>query len=216
MYIHREGKATIILVLIFLLMVNVAVHFLLPHLWFVILLGISVLFFIFILSFFRNPNRVLKPLNNGDINCPADGKIVVIEEVFEKEYFKEKKKLVSIFMSPLNVHVNRNPVSGKINYAKYHPGTYLAAWHPKASEENERTTIVYESNGKEILMRQIAGALARRIMYYVKEGQAVSAGEEMGFIKFGSRVDLYLPLESKIHVNMDQVVKGNIDIIATL
>jgi phosphatidylserine decarboxylase len=139
----------------------------------------------------------------------------VIEEVFEPEYFKDKRLQISIFMSPLNVHVNRNPVPGTIAYAQYHPGKYLVAWHPKSSTENERTSIVYKTEtGTEILMRQIAGAVARRIVHYVKPGDTVQQGEDMGFIKFGSRVDLFLPLDAEINVAMDQVMKGNLDVVA--
>ena len=149
--------------------------------------------------------------------APADGKVVVIEEVEETEYFKDKRIQVSIFMSPFNVHINRNPISGIVKYAKYHAGLYLVAWHPKSSTENERTTVVYEkANGMQILMRQIAGALARRIVYYVKEGDSVVQGNEMGFIKFGSRVDLFLPIGTKIDVKLNDVVKGGKSTIATL
>jgi phosphatidylserine decarboxylase len=154
--------------------------------------------------------------NDSILLAPADGKVVVIEEVEETEYFKDKRIQVSIFMSPFNVHINRNPVSGVVKYAKYHPGLYLVAWHPKSSTENERTTIVYESKkGVQLLMRQIAGALARRIVYYVKEGDAVEQGSEMGFIKFGSRVDLFLPLGTKIDVKLNDVVKGGKTSIAS-
>jgi phosphatidylserine decarboxylase len=150
------------------------------------------------------------------VYAPADGKIVVIEPVFESEYFKEDRIQVSIFMSPLNVHVNRNPIGGKINYYKYHPGKFLVAWHPKSSTDNERTTIVFGEGENAILVRQIAGAVARRICYYLKEGQEVKQGEDFGFIKFGSRVDLFLPMDANIKVQMGEVSKGNKTIIATL
>jgi len=154
--------------------------------------------------------------DNNLVYAPADGRVCVIEEVFEGEYFKEKRLQVSIFMSPFNVHVNRNPVSGVVNYFRYHPGKYLVAWHPKSSTENERTTVVYDFGGGEILMRQIAGAVAKRIKWYIGEGEKVEQGRDMGFIKFGSRVDLYLPLDAKVEVVMDQQVKGNKTIIARI
>ena len=172
------------------------------------------LFFILILQFFRNPSRktIIDP---NKIIAPVDGKVVIIKEVFEKEYFKRKKLQVSIFMSPINVHVTRYAISGKVVLSKYHPGKYLVAWHPKSSEKNERTTIVIKSEVfGEILYRQIAGALARRIINYAKIGQNVIQGDDAGFIKFGSRVDLFLPLKMKIKVNLNDHVKGGIDSIA--
>ena len=172
--------------------------------------------FIFLLSFFRNPDRKISVLEEDIVFAPCDGKVVVIEEANEPEYLNERVRQVSIFMSPLNVHVNRNPVSGKVLMAKYHPGKFLPAWEPKASTENERTTIVYQHNKATILMRQIAGALAKRIVFYLKDGEAVAQGEDMGFIKFGSRVDLYLPLDAEILVKHNEVVKGNITKIARL
>jgi phosphatidylserine decarboxylase len=169
-----------------------------------------------IIQFFRLPIRKFN-FNEGQILCPADGKVVVIEEVEETEYFKDRRIQISIFMSPLNVHANFNPVSGEIQYAKYHPGLFLVAWHPKSSTDNERTTIVTKTkSGHEVLFRQVAGALARRICYYVKEGQTVKGGEEFGFIKFGSRIDLYLPLSAKIKVSLNQKVKGQLTEIAEL
>jgi len=180
-------------------------------------LALTLLFFyIIILQFFRNPKRKTAQ-NDHHIIAPVDGKVVVIEEVFEKEYFKDKRLQISIFMSPLNVHVTRYPVSGKIKFSKYHPGKYLVAWHPKASEENERTTIVVENPAiGEILYRQIAGALAKRIVNYAKPEIQVIQGSDAGFIKFGSRVDLFLPLDTKIIVNLNDKVKGGEQIIATL
>ena len=180
-------------------------------------LAIVLLFFyIIILQFFRNPKRSTT-LDNNHIIAPVDGKVVVIEEVFEKEYFKDKRLQVSIFMSPLNVHVTRYPVSGKVKFSKYHPGKYLVAWHPKASEENERTTIVIENPViGNILYRQIAGALAKRIVNYAIPEMQVIQGTDAGFIKFGSRVDLFLPLNTKILVNLNDKVKGGEKIIATL
>ena len=172
--------------------------------------------YILILQFFRNPKRKTI-LNDYNIIAPVDGKVVVIEEVFEKEYFKDKRIQVSIFMSPLNVHVTRYPVSGNINYSKYHPGKYLVAWNPKASEENERTTIVIENKViGEILYRQIAGAVAKRIVNYAKLNEQVVQGDDAGFIKFGSRIDLFLPLKTKINVKLNDQVRGGKQIIATL
>ncbi len=214
MTLHKEGRITIIVTIIVLTILNILTYGFLPDVINYIIMVGSVGFFIFILSFFRNPSRPLKNIPENDINCPADGKIVAIEETEELEFLGDRRILVSIFMSPLNVHVNRNPVNGKVLYSKYHPGKYLPAWDPKASTENERTTIAYQSNGKKILMRQIAGALARRIVNYLEAGDEVVKGEDMGFIKLGSRVDLYLPIGSEILVEMDQKVKGNIDVIA--
>ena len=175
----------------------------------------SVLILLIILQFFRNPKRKIIPDDNK-ILAPVDGKIVVIESVFEKEYFNDNRKQISIFMSPINVHITRYPVSGKIIYSKYHPGKYLVAWHPKSSEKNERTTIVINNPkyGK-ILYRQIAGALARRIVNYAIEGKEVIQGEDAGFIKFGSRVDLFLPLDTPVNVVLSQITKGAQTIIAS-
>ena len=175
----------------------------------------SILILLIILQFFRNPKRKIIPDDNK-ILAPVDGKIVVIESVFEKEYFNDNRKQISIFMSPINVHITRYPVSGKIIYSKYHPGKYLVAWHPKSSEKNERTTIVI-NNPKygEILYRQIAGALARRIVNYAIEGKEVIQGEDAGFIKFGSRVDLFLPLDTPVNVVLSQITKGAETIIAS-
>jgi len=175
---------------------------------------ISLFFLILVLQFFRNPTR-LTDINDTKIIAPVDGKVVVIEEVFESEYFKEKRLMVSIFMSPINVHVTRYAMNGIIKFSKYHPGKYLVAWHPKASEENERTTVVIENPAfGEVLYRQIAGALARRIVNYAKEGMQVVQGEDAGFIKFGSRVDLYLPLGTEINVKLNQKAVGGITVIA--
>ncbi|NJN41076.1 MAG: phosphatidylserine decarboxylase family protein [Flammeovirgaceae bacterium] len=179
-------------------------------------IGCSVLVYITILQFFRNPIFDIQK-NDNQILAPADGKVVVIEEADETEYLKEKRKQVSIFMSPINVHVNRMPVKGSISYFKYHAGKYLVAWHPKSSTENERTTVVAKMhNGTEILFRQIAGALARRIKWYVKEGDEMQQGQEFGFIKFGSRVDLFLPLSARICVKAGDKTKGGKTVIAEL
>ena len=168
------------------------------------------IFFVLILQFFRNPKRDVK-LNDKSILAPADGKIVIIKEVFEKEFYKEKRLQVSIFMSPFNVHVTRYPVGGEIIFSKYHPGKYLFAWHPKSSELNERTSVVIKNKVfGNILYRQIAGALARRIVNYASEGRKIKQGEESGFIKFGSRLDIFLPLKTKVNVSMNQMVKGGV------
>ena len=171
---------------------------------------------IIVLQFFRNPKRITS-FGNNHVVSPVDGKVVVIEEVYEPEYFKDMRIQVSIFMSPINVHVTRYPVSGEVMFSKYHPGKYLVAWHPKSSTENERTTIVLKNESSvEVLYRQIAGALARRIVNYAKTTSTVQQGEDAGFIKFGSRVDLFLPLNTKINVKINQKVKGAEDIIAVL
>jgi len=175
---------------------------------------VSLFFLILVLQFFRNPRR-FTDINDGKIIAPVDGKVVVIEEVFEPEYFKDKRLMVSIFMSPINVHVTRYAMNGVVKYSKYHPGKYLVAWHPKASEENERTSVVLENNTfGAILYRQIAGALARRIVNYAEEGMQVIQGEDAGFIKFGSRVDLYLPLGTEVNVKLNQKAVGGITVIA--
>lgn len=216
MKIHREGyKYILIATVLWMGLAWLAWHFL--HQNYQWLAGIITfllfLVWFWIVAFFRLPFRNMVHGENKII-CPADGKVVVIEEAFEPEYFQDKRLQVSIFMSPINVHVNRNPVSGLIKYMKYHPGKYLVAWHPKSSTENERTTIVIGNDNGDILMRQIAGALARRICYYVKEGDVVKQNDEFGFIRFGSRVDLYLPLGTKVDVKIGDVVKGGISVIA--
>lgn len=212
--LHKEGKATILITLIGLFALNFAISF--SEIEWIInsILFLSVVFLVIILQFFRNPT-VTVTQNENQVICPADGKVVVIEEVMETEYYNEKRIQVSVFMSPFNVHVNRNPIGGIVKYFKYHKGLYLVAWHPKSSTENERTTTVIEkADGVSVLFRQIAGALAKRIVWYVKEGQQAEQGSEMGFIKFGSRVDLYLPIGTKINVNLNQVVKGGKTVIA--
>jgi phosphatidylserine decarboxylase len=213
--IHKEGQGILAVLFGFIFISNTALYFFgesinLPYLIF----G-SVLFLI-VLQFFRNPTRKIAEKNNKIVYAPADGKVVVVEETEETEYFKDKRIQVSIFMSPINVHVNRNPIGGVVKYSTYHPGKYLVAWHPKASTENERTTVVIENEHSAILMRQIAGALARRIVNYLKVGAKVVQGEDMGFIKFGSRVDIFLPLDAKIKVQIDQIVDGNKTILAEL
>lgn len=216
--LHREGKATIFITLIFLFVVNASIYWFFPDVQWVqnIFIILSIAFLIIILQFFRNP-AINATMGENLVVSPADGKVVVIEEVEPDEYFKDKRIQVSVFMSPFNVHVNRNPVSGIVKYFKYHPGKYLVAWHPKSSTENERTTTVIETTDKkEVLFKQIAGALAKRIVWYVKEGQQVKQTNEMGFIKFGSRVDLLLPLNAKIKVELNQKVKGGQTILAEI
>ena len=213
--IHHEGRSLLAVSALILVLLNVAAYQFLPVIFWPLLV-LSIIFYGILLQFFRNPVRQIAVADNHLIYAPADGRVCVIEEVVETEYFKGKRLQVSIFMSPFNVHVNRNPVSGVVNYFKYHPGKYLVAWHPKSSTENERTTVVYGLGDTEILMRQIAGALAKRIKWYIGEGDRVDQGGEMGFIKFGSRVDLYLPLDAKVEVTMDQMVKGNKTVIARI
>jgi phosphatidylserine decarboxylase len=216
--LHKEGKATILITLLVLFALNAGVQFLMPDFILVqnIVIGISLVLLIIVLQFFRNPS-ITPTLGENLVISPADGKVVVIEEVEETEYFKGKRLQISVFMSPFNVHVNRNPIGGLVKYFKYHPGLYLVAWHPQSSPENERTTTVIESkSGVEVLFRQIAGALAKRIVWYVKEGQYVAQADEMGFIKFGSRVDIYVPVGTKVNVQLNQVVKGGRTVLAEL
>jgi len=216
MKIHPEGYIIILVVFLLLAGVNVIIRYFWPYQLLTILIAVaSLVFFCLIVWFFRNPDRPLT-LNNHKIFAPADGKIVVIEEVEETEYFNDRRMQVSIFMSPLNVHVNRYLVSGEVTYTKYHPGKYLVAWHPKSSLLNERSTVVIKApNGQEILIRQIAGAVARRIVTYSKTGEQVVQGTDLGFIKFGSRVDVFLPLDANIKVELEQISKGNKTVIAS-
>jgi phosphatidylserine decarboxylase len=218
MTLHREGKSLLISSLLIVLVINGLVAYFFPEQVYLRegIVVITSLFFLTILQFFRVPKRNTE-INPNHIIAPADGKVVVIEEVEEPEYFKGKRKQVSIFMSPINVHVNFNPISGIVSYFKYHPGKYLVAWHPKSSTENERTTVVVKhENGTEVLFRQIAGALAKRICWYVKEGDQVTQGQEFGFIKFGSRIDIYLPLDADICVNIGDKPVGSETVIAKL
>ncbi|WNM18721.1 phosphatidylserine decarboxylase family protein [Flavobacterium capsici] len=212
---HKEGYKIIFIALVSFIAGIVLVDKFIEISWLKMALQLVFLFLlVMILQFFRNPKRVVDIVENNII-APVDGKVVVIEEVYEAEYFKDKRLQVSIFMSPINVHVTRYAMSGKINFSKYHPGKYLVAWHPKASTENERTTVVIENNVfGEILYRQIAGALAKRIVNYAEEGMQVIQGEDAGFIKFGSRVDLYLPLGTQINVKLNQKAIGGKTIIA--
>ena len=218
MTIHREGYTSIAIGTIVFFILNLLFFYffsasvpILTGILFFITLGLL----LFLISFFRIPNRILT-LNDNAIIAPADGKVVVIEEVTDSEYFKDKRLQVSIFMSPANVHVNRNPISGEVVYNQYHKGKYLVAWHPKSSTENERHSVVIRKGNIEILVKQIAGALAKRIVNYLQVGQQVSQTAEMGFIKFGSRVDLLLPVGTKINVALNQSVQGGVTVIATL
>lgn len=218
MTIHREGRSLLISSLLIVLAINGAMAYFFPEATYAreIVIVITSLFYLIILQFFRVPKRVT-PINPNHVIAPADGKVVVIEETVESEYFKGPRRQVSIFMSPINVHVNFNPISGIVSYFKYHPGKYLVAWHPKSSTENERTTVVVKNEaGTEVLFRQIAGALAKRICWYVKEGDAVTQGTEFGFIKFGSRIDIFLPLDAEICVNLNDKPVGGETVIAKL
>ncbi|MFT4062447.1 MAG: phosphatidylserine decarboxylase family protein [Edaphocola sp.] len=218
MYIHREGYMHILIATVIWIAISVLNYYFvfdaLPLLyWFIQ----TVFFFLWfwVLWFFRIPHR---QFTKGQelVIVPADGKVVVIEETFEPEYFKDKRLQVSIFMSPLNVHVNRSPIRGRVEYVKYHPGKYLVAWHPKSSTENERTTVVVGNGRVTLLMRQIAGAMARRICYYVKAGETIEQNAEFGFIKFGSRVDVFFPIGTKIEVQIGQAVQGGQTILAKI
>ena len=212
---HKEGFFIIIFTFLFTAGIALGADFFIDIIWLKWgLQGLALGLLIIVLQFFRNPKRDT-PINADHVIAPVDGKVVVIEEVFEKEYFKDQRLMVSIFMSPINVHVTRYVMSGKVLFSKYHPGKYLVAWHPKASEENERTTIVLENESfGAILYRQIAGALARRIVNYAQESQDVIQGTDAGFIKFGSRVDLYFPLGTNVNVELNQIVKGGVDVVA--
>lgn len=213
---HKEGFKIIFITFFFAVVVSLLAEYYASIDWVRIVIQLAaIILLILILQFFRNPKRQTE-VNDANIIAPVDGKVVVVEEVMENEYFKDKRIQVSIFMSPVNVHVTRYALSGIVKFSKYHPGKYLVAWHPKASEENERTTIVVENPSYgEVLYRQIAGALAKRIVNYAKVGDQVTQGEDAGFIKFGSRVDLFLPLTADVKVKVGQKVKGGIDVIAS-
>jgi phosphatidylserine decarboxylase len=215
--IHREGYSVIKNILVYLIILNGIFYFLnINEAVYALLNILSIGLFAIVLYFFRNPERIVRPDENA-IYAPADGKIVVIEQTNDAEYFKEPRIQVSIFMSPLDVHVNRVPVSGKVKYFKYHEGNYTVAWHPKSSSLNERTSVVLQTHkGEEVLLRQIAGAVARRIVCYAQEGNSFQQGQDLGFIRFGSRVDILLPVSSKIRVNLGERVKGNKTVIAQL
>ena len=218
MKFHKEGYVSLVLVLVFSAIITFIAHFFFPTFaiahWFAY--ALSAFLTIVIVQFFRHPTRVHTKGDNLII-APADGKVVVIEETTENEYFKDKRLQVSIFMSPINVHVNRYPIAGVVSFFKYHPGKFLAAWEPKSSTDNERTTIVVKhKNGTEILFRQIAGALARRIVWYTKQGDVAEQCGEMGFIKFGSRVDLFFPIGTKLNVKIGDVVKGSQSVLGEI
>jgi len=218
MTIHREGRTLLFVMLLILVGLNWTIAQFFPGNSIVqnVIIAGSVIFYLVILQFFRIPLFPIQK-NEKHVLAPADGKVVAIEETEETEYLKGRRKQISIFMSPVNVHVNRMPVGGIISYFTYHPGKYLVAWHPKSSTENERTTVVVRrKDGVEILLRQIAGALARRIKCYVQQNQSLEQGDEFGFIKFGSRVDVFLPLNAKITVNIGDLTKGGKTIIAEL
>ena len=212
---HKEGFKIIINIFLLCSAIALLAEYRIDHFWIQKSVQIlSVVILVLVLQFFRNPKRVTS-LNEKHIISPVDGKVVIVEEVYEKEYFKDQRIQVSIFMSPLNVHVTRYAISGSVVFSKYHPGKYMVAWHPKSSELNERTTVVIENKSVgQILYRQIAGAVARRIVNYAKVGDQAVQGADAGFIKFGSRVDLFLPLGTKINVQKDQIVKGGVDCIA--
>lgn len=217
MKFHKEGYTSLAIVVLFVFIINAVADYYDAAVylkWF--LYALSAFLLIAILQFFRSPIKRVTP-DEQIVLCPADGKIVVVEETDETEYFKDRRIQVSIFMSPINVHVNRNPISGVVSYFKYHPGKFLVAWHPKSSTDNERTTVVVKTQSNaEVLFRQIAGAMARRIVWYVKENDTVTQGEEFGFIKFGSRVDLFLPLGTEVTVNIGDKVVGGKTTIAKL
>ncbi len=217
MTIHKEGYKTIALSVFIFGVLNVLSFYFFSYAsplisW--LIFAATLFLLLFIISFFRVPNRTLTQREDA-IVAPADGKVVVIEEVQADEYFTDRRIQVSIFMSPANVHVNRNPVAGEVVYSQYHKGKYLVAWHPKSSTDNERHTVVYRSDGKELLVKQIAGAVAKRIVNYLRPGQQVQQSAEMGFIKFGSRVDLLLPLDARVHVKIGDKPRGGVTVIAT-
>lgn len=218
MNIHKEGYKTIALCALIFGAINIIFFYFfsasMPVVsW--IVFGVTLIVMLFIISFFRSPKRNCTVAHHQVI-CPADGKVVVIEETVETEYFKDKRLQVSIFMSPANVHINRIPMSGKVEYSQYHKGKYLVAWSPKSSTENERHSVVIKSDSAEILVKQIAGALAKRIVNYLSVGQKVLQGNEMGFIKFGSRVDVILPVGTELNVKLNQQVKGGVTVLATI
>jgi phosphatidylserine decarboxylase len=218
MTIHREGYTIIGITLAVLAAINLIVYYFFENNTAVLIFCgfVSLVFLYLILQFFRHPARN-QTMGENLVIAPCDGKVVVIEETVENEYYKDKRRQVSIFMSPLNVHINWYPISGKVKYLRYHEGKYLVAWHPKASTENERTTIVIEKEVRySVLTRQIAGALAKRIVYYPHEGDMVKQGAELGFIKFGSRVDLFLPLKAQVKVKIGQKTKGGVTVVAEL
>ncbi len=212
--IHRAGFKILGTALVAALALGMAAYMWLPGWLAGFLIAALVVVFGLMLQFFRNPARPIPVHDDQLVYVPADGKVVVIEQVEETEYFKDQRLQVSIFMSPLNVHVNRSPFGGTVEYVKYHPGKYLVAWHPKSSTENERATVVIHNGTTPVLLRQIAGAVARRIRTYVVPGQRMAQGEEFGFITFGSRVDVFLPLDAEVRVRIGDTVRGNVDVLA--
>jgi phosphatidylserine decarboxylase len=218
MRLHKEGRNILFYLLVVLVAINLAVIYYLPDLRYIqnFLILVSIGFYLLVAQFFRIPNRTI-PVNPNHILAPADGKVVVVEKTIETEYFNEERIQISIFMSPLNVHNNRSPVSGIVESFKYHPGKYLVAWHPKSSTDNERTTMVLTMpNNMKVLVRQIAGAMARRIKWYVNEGSELGQGQEFGFIKFGSRLDVFLPIDAEVLVESGTKTKGGITVLAEL
>lgn len=215
-FIHREGYPTLILTAAFIVLAHIITLWLDATTFIPVVSMSSAVLIVFFLQFFRNPKRPIPMAGDHLVYAPADGKVVVVETTRENEYFEDERIQVSIFMSPINVHVNRAPMNGRIEYFKYHPGKYLLAWHPKSSELNERTTIVLKGNKGTLLLRQIAGMAARRIIFYPKQEQQVAQGEEIGFIKFGSRVDIFFPTDAKILVKPGDKVLGNISVIGNL
>lgn len=216
MYLHKEGYNHILIATLLYALLSIGLYYLLSDslmwLYWVIMFVLFALWF-WVLWFFRIPNRAYTH-GKGYVVAPADGKVVVIEETFEPEYFNDRRLQVSIFMSPLNVHVNRSPITGRVKYVKYHPGKYLVAWHPKSSTENERTTVVIENEQHTLLLRQIAGAMAKRIRYYVQEGNTIEQNAEFGFIKFGSRVDIFFPIGTHLEVKIGDKVKGGVTVLS--
>lgn len=218
MRIHREGRTFLLVLLVALLLIHLVInkYYTTNNLKYAFFTAISILFYAFFAYFFRDPQRATMAHPN-DVLSPADGKVVVIQEVEVDEYLHDRRIQVSIYMSPFNVHVNRSPIAGIVKYFKYHPGKYLVAWHPKSSTKNERTTVVVEhKEGFQVLLRQIAGAVARRIRFYCREGDHLEQGSEFGFIKFGSRVDVFLPLDTEIKVSLGEKVKGGVSVLAKL
>lgn len=214
--IHKEGRVILPLSLLLFGAIAVLAQMFVPGILATLIQIAAVVLFLLFLQFFRNPKRQIPQQDDSLVYVPADGRVVVIEEAEETEYFKDQRIQISIFMSPLNVHVNRTPFSGEVKYYKYHPGKYLVAWHPKSSTENERSTVVVDNGKQAVLLRQIAGAAARRIRTYVEAGQRLAQGQEFGFITFGSRVDVFLPLDAEIKVSIGDTVRGNRDVLAVL
>ena len=215
MTLHKEGFGTLFVAAATLMALNVALHTWANHTVFLLGAIASVVVYLILVQFFRSPHQPIPVKDDAVLYSPADGKVVAIEEIEETEYFKDKRLQISIFLSVFNVHINRNGMGGLVKYFRYHPGKYLVAWHPKSSTENERTTIVVENKYATVLFKQIAGLLARRIVTYFKQGETIHQGTEMGFMKFGSRIDILLPIDTDVKVVLNQAVRGNETIIAT-